>query len=122
MAKSKVYYNSACPVCAAGIKQQQQSLEGCSAQIEWIDVHKDNKAVTQINAELEHVRERLHVVDESGTIQVGFEAFSALWKLTPDQRFLAQLCGLPIIRTCFQWAYNGFAACLYRWNRWNGRW
>ncbi len=90
--------------------------------MEWIDVHLDNEAVTEISADLEFVRERLHVVDESDTIQVGSEALLALWRLTSDQRWFAWLSGLPIIRTFFRWSYNGFAAVLYRWNRWNGRW
>jgi predicted DCC family thiol-disulfide oxidoreductase YuxK len=122
MAKTKVYYNSACPVCDAGIMQQRRSLEGCGAEVEWIDVHADNEAVTQIDADLEFVRERLHVVDESGAVRVGSEAFAALWKLTPGQKSRARLSGLPILRSIFRWAYNRFAAALYRWNRWNGRW
>lgn len=122
MAKTKVYYNSACPVCAAGIRNQRRRLEGCDAEIEWIDVHADNGAVREIDADLERVRERLHVVDETGAVRVGSEAFSALWRLTPGQATLAALSGWPVIRTCFRWAYNGFAALLYRWNRWNGRW
>lgn len=122
MAKTKVYFNSACPVCAAGIKQQQRKLQGCGGEIAWIDVHSNNEAVTQIGAGLEFVRERLHVVDEAGTIQVGSQAFSALWKLTPGQKRLAQVSGLPILRDLFRWSYNGFAAVLYRWNRLKGRW
>ena len=122
MTETKVYDNSACPVCDAGIRHQQRKLEGCDADVAWIDVHKDNEAVTQIDADLEFVGERLHVVDESGVVQVGSEAFSALWKLTPSQKLPARLSGLPILRTLFRWAYNGFAAALYRWNRWHGRW
>ena len=122
MAKTKVYYNSACPVCAAGIEQQQRKLEGCDLEVEWIDVHSNNEAVTQIGADLEFVRKRLHVVGDSGTIQVGSNAFSALWKLTPGQRRLARVSNLPIFRDVFRWLYNGFAAVLYRWNRLNGRW
>ena len=122
MAKTKVYFNSACPVCAAGIKQQRRKLQGCDVEVEWIDVHSHNEAVTQIEADLEFVRERLHVVDEDGTTQVGSKAFSALWKLTPGQRRLAQASDLPIVRDLFRWSYNGFAAVLYRWNRLKGRW
>jgi len=114
MTKTKVYYNSACLVCAAGILYQQRKLGGCDAQIEWIDVHLDNEAVTEISADLEFVRERFHVLDDSNTVQVGSEAFLALWKLTPDQRWIAWLSGLPIIRTLFRWSYNIFAAVLYR--------
>jgi len=122
MAKTKVYYNSACPVCDAGIKQQRRSLDGCDAEVEWIDIHKDNGAVAEIDADLDYVRERLHVVDESGALRVGAEAFSALWTLTPGQEARARLSELPVMRTLIRWAYNGFAAALYRWNRWNGRW
>ncbi len=122
MAKTKVYFNSACPVCDAGIKQQRRKLNGCGAEVEWIDVHSDNEAVRQIGADLEFVRERLHVVDEAGATQVGAEAFSSLWRLTPGQRHLAQVSDLPIVRDLFRWSYNGFAAVLYRWNRLRGRW
>ena len=122
MAKTKVYFNSACPVCASGIKQQQRQLDGCDVEVEWIDVHLDNEAVTQIDADLEFVRERLHVVDEAGRLQIGSKAFSALWKLTPGQGWLARVSDLPMVRDLFRWSYNGFAALLYRWNRWYGRW
>lgn len=122
MAKTRVYYNSACPVCAAGIRQQQQKLDGCDVEVEWIDVHSDNQAVTQIDSDLEFVRERLHVVDETGGVHVGSNAFSTLWKLTPGQKRLGWLSGLPVVRDLFRWLYNAFAAALYRWNRWSGRW
>ena len=122
MATTKVYYNSACPVCDAGIKQQRRKLEGCAVEVEWIDVHANNEAVAELGADLEFVRERLHVVDESGQIQVGAKAFSALWEKTPGQSAYARFSELPIVRSLFRWAYNGFAALLYRWNRRNKRW
>ena len=122
MSKTKVYYNSACPVCAAGIAAQQRKLEGCDAEVDWIDVHADNEAVKEIDADLEFVRERLHVVDEAGVLQVGAAAFHALWQLSPRQRWLARMSGLPILGSLIRWSYNRFAALLYRWNRWYGRW
>lgn len=122
MAKTKVYYNGACPVCAAGIEQQKRKLEGSAAQVDWIDVHSDNAAACEVGDDLEFVRERLHLRDESGALQVGSEAFLALWRLTPGQGRLARSRALPIIRPVFRWSYNLFAAGLYRWNRRNGRW
>ena len=38
MAKKKVYFNSACPVCRAGIEQQREKI-GDAAEIDWVDVH-----------------------------------------------------------------------------------
>lgn len=122
MAKTKVYYNGACPVCAAGIKHQRQKLQGCDADVEWVDVDQDRDAVTDVGGDLEFVRERLHVVDQAGRLRVGSAAFTTLWGLTPGQGRLAKLSELPGLRILFHWAYNAFAACLYRWNRWKGRW
>jgi len=122
MTKTRVYYNSACPVCNAGITHQQRKLSGCDADVEWIDVHSNNEAVCEIGAELEFVRERLHVVDEAGTVHVGSDAFAELWNRTPGQGFLARLARAPILRTFSRLLYNVFAALLYRWNRMKGRW
>ena len=121
-AKTRVYYNAACPVCDAGIRQQKRRLEGSGAEVEWIDVDARREAVTEVGGDLEFVRERLHVVDRRGQIRVGSEAFLALWALTPGQGWLARIGALPLVRTIFAWAYNLFAAGLYRWNRWCRRW
>ena len=48
MTKTKVYYNSACPVCDAGIAYQRRKLGDSQAEIEWIDVHADNDAVAEV--------------------------------------------------------------------------
>src|SRR4030066_342975 len=51
---SKVYYNSACPVCNAGIKDQRQRMEKCGIKdIEWVDVHNNPGAVSEVNSSLE---------------------------------------------------------------------
>lgn len=122
MKRTKVYYNSACPVCNAGIKYQQRKLGGDASQIEWIDVHCSNDAVEEIGAELEFVRERLHVVDENGEVHIGSDAFAELWQKTPGQRLMAKLVRIPGLRILSGWLYNGFARSLYRWNRAKGRW
>lgn len=122
MARTRVYYNSACPVCAAGIADQKGRMQGCAVEVDWIDVHADNARAEEIGADLEFVRERLHVVDAGGRKRVGAEAFEALWSLTPGQGRLARVSRLPVLRPLLRWVYNGFAAMLYRWNRLNRRW
>ncbi|MGH8175337.1 MAG: thiol-disulfide oxidoreductase DCC family protein [Steroidobacter sp.] len=122
MGRVKVYYNSACPVCNAGIRDQRRRMEACSAAIDWIDIHRDPQRVADIGASQEFVRERLHLLDENGDVQVGSDAFHALWKRTPGQRHLARFIDLPVIRTAVRWTYNAFAALLYSWNRANRRW
>jgi predicted DCC family thiol-disulfide oxidoreductase YuxK len=122
MAKVKVYYNSACPVCDAGIKDQRRRMEACSAQVEWVDIELAPDAVKEIGVSLELVRERLHVVDETGVTRVGAEAFAVLWEQTPEQRKLARFIRFPIIRLMVRLFYNVFAAALYGWNRAKDRW
>ncbi len=116
----KVYYNSGCPVCKAGIEAQMG--KGSSCEIQWSDVHKNNALASEVGAELEFVRERLHVVDEKDELQVGFDAFLAIWRNSPAERWKARLFGLPVIRQLSRLGYNLFAAGLYKWNRSNKRW
>lgn len=122
MGRVKVYYNSACPVCNAGIAGQKQRMEEAAGQVDWIDIHRDPDAVGEIGASCEFVRERLHVVDEKGAVRVGPEAFGVLWRNTRGQKHWSRVIGLPVIRTVARWGYNAFAALLYRWNRAMKRW
>ena len=114
----KVYYNSACPVCKAGIKDQQRRMAACGVKdIEWVDVHTHPDAVSELGESLEKVRERLHVKDASGGIDVGADAFLNLWSQTPGQSWVAALLRLPILKQLVRLTYNIFARLLYRWNR-----
>lgn len=122
MGNVRVYYNSACPVCNAGIKGQRRRMDTCSNQIDWIDIHSNPHAVEEIGAAQEFVRERLHVVDENGVTRIGSEAFAVLWDRTPEQKWLARLVRFPVANLLLRWLYNFFAAALYAWNRSKGRW
>jgi len=120
---SKVYYNSACPVCNAGIKDQRQRMESCGIKdIEWVDVHNNPDAVSEVGSSLEQVRERLYFKDTNGVLNIGADAFIQLWLQTPDQRWLGRLFQLPIIKQIFHFSYNRFARLLYRWNRPKKHW
>ena len=115
---SKVYYNSACPVCNAGIKDQRQRMEACgNKDTEWVDVHNNPDAVSEVGSPLEQVRERLYVKDDTGQLNIGMDAFVHLWQQTPSQRWLAKLFQWPLIKPLSRLAYNAFARLLYIWNR-----
>jgi len=116
----KVYYNSACPVCKAGIEWQQGKESPCS--IQWNDVHSNNQLVTEIGSDLEFVRERLHVVNKNGQLATGFDAFLVIWQEYPKERWKTRLLGLPVIKHICRAIYNVFAARLYQWNRSKKRW
>ena len=113
-----VYYNSACPVCDAGIGAQRERMRAC--QVEWIDVHTDPDAAASIGAELEDVRERLHVRGADGQLHIGSEAMAELMAHTPRWRWAGWLTRR--LDFLAQPAYNAFARWLYRRNRRRGRW
>ena len=147
----KVFYNSACPVCDAGIAYQKKLMEpdgsGAGAGsgsgsgsgmpespkaskvvneggpvIDWCDVHLDHALVEQLDAELAFVRQRLHVIDAQGELHVGFEAFIALWAASEKEQWKARWSSTPVVRPLLNSIYNGFAYGLYQYNLWRKRW
>jgi predicted DCC family thiol-disulfide oxidoreductase YuxK len=116
----KVYYNSACPVCKAGIDSQRGKMQ--DETVDWKDVHCDLAAREEVDADLEFVRERLHVVDAQGQVHVGMRAFAAIWAHSPGEAWKARLVNLPVIKQLSDWGYNAFARVLYRWNRSKAHW
>jgi predicted DCC family thiol-disulfide oxidoreductase YuxK len=92
-----VYYNSACPVCDAGIRSQKERMAACA--VAWKDVHTDTAARGEMTAELEFVRKRLHAVDEQGRVQVGIDAAITIWRHSPGEAWKAWLFSLPLLRS-----------------------
>ena len=113
-----VYYNSACPVCEAGICYQRAQMQGRA--VEFVDVHTQPGVAEQLGIDLEFLRERLHVRDAEGHMQTGERAFAALMAQTPSQRWLARLT--RPLRLLTGPLYNVVARLLYRWNRRRGNW
>jgi len=111
----KVYYNSACPVCKAGIDYQRSKTIGSA--IDWQDINENASLCDEISAELKTVRKYLHLRDHFGERKTGIDAFILLWRASPKQRWLAGLIGLPIIKQIAALVYFLFANALYAWNR-----
>lgn len=123
MEKIKVYYNSACPVCKAGIENQQCRMGGQDGgDVEWIDIHLKPELASDAGSDLETIRERLHVRDADGSVLVGADAFAALFQRTAGQKWMAKFLAVPGIHWLGQISYNGFARGLYLWNRAKKRW
>lgn len=113
--KIRVFYNSACPVCDAGINMQRKKSVICG--VEWEDVHLDNEKVKALNADLEFVRQRLHVIDTHGKLKIGFEAFVTIWENSPNEKWKASISKTSGVRWVLNKSYNVLAWCLYKWNR-----
>jgi predicted DCC family thiol-disulfide oxidoreductase YuxK len=119
-----VWYNTRCPVCDAGIDRQRNKLIAAveAGTIEFRDINLEPQALAAHGASLEDVRRRLHATDEAGRLIVGADVAIAIWRVTPDERWLATLLGNPVVRPVTRLAYDRFADFLYAWNRRKGHW
>lgn len=122
--KLEVLYNSACPVCDAGVKQQKRLMQTSTARGDtaWTDVTCHAEALDRAGLSLEQVRRHLYVRDAGGTLHRGADAFAVLWRATPGLRWLRTLITLPGLRTVARISYDWFADRLYNWNKRHGRW
>lgn len=113
-----VYYNSACPVCDAGVCYQREKMQG--SEVVFVDVNARPALAQELGIDIERLRERLHVRGADGHMLEGDRAFALLWSQTRGQRWLAAL-----LRQ-FGWLtgplYKALARALYGWNRRHGHW
>jgi predicted DCC family thiol-disulfide oxidoreductase YuxK len=116
----RVFFNSACPVCSAGIHYQQSKPS--VANVTYEDVHLDPALLEHINTPIEIVRERLHVVDEHQQVQVGLDAFITIWRHSKGELWKAKLLSLPGVYFVASNFYKLFARLLYQWNLSKKRW
>jgi len=119
-----VWYNTRCPVCAAGINRQCNRLLAAAQRgtIAFRDINLEPDALATYGVSLEDIRRRLHATDGSGHLLIGADVAIAVWRLTPGEGWLATLAGNPVVRPITRVVYDRFADLLYAWNRRKGRW
>ncbi|MEY4561907.1 MAG: hypothetical protein RLZZ618_1184 [Pseudomonadota bacterium] len=115
-----VYYNSACPVCNAGVCSMRERL--ADDAMHWVDVHEHPEVLEPLGLELEDVRERLHVVGRDGAMVQGFDALVEAWSHLPRWGWTATPLRWRAVRPLGRLLYNAFARQLFRWNRRRGHW
>ncbi|CAB1276166.1 thiol-disulfide oxidoreductase DCC family protein [Candidatus Nitrosacidococcus tergens] len=116
----KVYYNSACPVCNAGIKSQKAKMP--NKGVIWHDVHTQTRVYHDVSHNLELVRKKLHVIDQKGEVKIGIDAFAEIWRHSPKEVWKSKLITQPVIKQASALGYSLFAEGLYRWNLWKNHW
>lgn len=120
-----VYFNGACPICAAEIRHYQRLADGDPNGLIWSDLSLSNdraKAIADLGVSREALVKRLHVLDSEGRVYSGIDAFIALWESLPRYRWAAQLAALPIVKQVGAALYNRLLAPgLYHWNKRYGR-
>ena len=120
----EVFYNSACPVCRAGMDEQRGAMEkaGVDGDVAFTDMTTAPDALASDDLTLDDVRRHFYVRDASGALHRGADAAAILWRLTPRRRWLGWLISRPVMRSIACASYDWFADRLYAWNRRMGRW
>ena len=118
--KLEVYYNSACPVCDAGINFQRSKTTDCD--VNWKDIHANAAFAQEAHSNINFVRKYLHVIDSQGQKHIGIDAFIQLWKYSPKEQWKAELLSIPICRGIAKIIYFIFANALFTWNRLMKNW
>jgi predicted DCC family thiol-disulfide oxidoreductase YuxK len=118
-----VWYNTRCPVCAAGIDWQRNKLLAAvrAGKIAFKDINQDPEALAAHGALLDDIRRRLHAMNDDGHLIVGADVAIAIWRATPGEGWLASLFGNPVALPVTRFVYDRFADVLFAWNRWKGQ-
>lgn len=121
--KIEAFYNSACPVCHAGIEEQKRVLaeRGASDRAAFTDMTQAPDALAADGLTLDHVRRHIYVRDTHGKLHRGADAIAMLWRETPGRRWLGWLISRSSIRPLAHALYDWFANRLYAWNKRHGR-
>ncbi|MCJ2036494.1 DUF393 domain-containing protein [Methylobacterium sp. J-068] len=110
-----VYYDGACPLCAAEIRLYRRSAG--AARIAWIDVGAEGSADPGADLTRSAARARFHLRRPDGTLVSGAAGFAALWAVLPRWRILARIAGLPGVTGLGEAAYRLFLP----WRPWIAR-
>ena len=111
----RVFYNSACPVCDAGIKRQKQKR--AIKQTQWCDIARNELLPHSKLKNIEYSRKYLHVIDQHDHVHIGIDAFILIWSNTPDEHWKSRVASLPVLHSILKVGYSVFANLLYGVNR-----
>ena len=111
-ARTEVYYDGACPVCAREIAtyQRARGAEGLC----FVDVSKPDAPLAP-GLTREAALARMHVRRADGRMASGAAAFAALWSALPGWAWLGRLAALPGIAQALELGYRGFLGIRKLW-------
>ena len=103
----KVFYDGKCGMCSREIRHYMKISP--RETFIWRDIANEPQHLKEINVSQSNALKRLHVIDQDGKIQIGVDAFIAIWRKIPRWRLLAFLCAIPGIKFTLGVLYNKFA-------------
>ena len=103
----KVFYDGKCGMCSKEIRHYMKISP--RETFIWRDIANEPQHLKEINISQRNALKRLHVIDQDGKMQIGVDAFIAIWRKIPRWRLLAFLCSMPGIKFTLAIVYNRFA-------------
>jgi len=106
-----MFYDGGCKLCRREVAlyrwlDRQQ-------RIQWLDIHARPQVLTAFGIELSDAMRQLHVMDAQGQMQIGVDAFVALWQQMRGFGWLAKLAQLSPINHLLEIGYQRFACVRY---------
>ena len=109
-----VFFDGKCGLCAREIAYYRKIAP--AEMFIWQDIANNPAPLRPFGISQAEALRYLHLLDHQGQLQIGVNAFRAIWvELGPLWRLLAYLAGLPVIHAILIHAYNRFAD--YRFSR-----
>src|SRR5262249_30200340 len=90
-----VFYKGDAAACRPGVERFQEASRGRSRLTGWCDMACAPWALGRWGIDGPVALRRIHVVDATGAVYGGAEAFARLWRELPGYRWLGRVVGLP---------------------------
>ena len=107
-----VFYDGLCGLCRREIAYYMNIAP--QGQFRWVDVTADASELEALGVSYADGLKLLHVVNSSGHLYKGVDAFIQIWSDMKYWRYLAKIVGSVLILPLANGAYNMFADWRFR--------
>lgn len=104
-----IFYDGVCVVCATEMRHYRQKNHG--GRLRFIDISAPGFDAERFGMDFQELMAQMHVIDASGSVFRGVDAFPVIWQAFPEFRYrlLAGTLRLPGIHALARLAYALFA-------------
>ena len=106
MKKASILYDSHCKICNAEIEYYKK--KDPNQVFEYLDIMDPEFDSAKFDLKKEDVHKYFHVIDKSGKILVGVEAFDYIWKELGVFRIFRKINSTKIGNSLMNLGYRGF--------------
>lgn len=104
--QGSIFFDGLCVLCSAEIEHYRKQKG--SERFEFVDITAPNFDPSAHGLDPYAVHKFMHVKDTNGRLQVGVEAFRAIWKELPRYQFLYRMTDNRIAHSIMELGYTGF--------------